>query len=112
MGTRNHIVQFISIITCAIWIVTLAVIIDPEPPGFHTELYAQTAMIAESDSDLENNDKTRSDVETVALLPSDGSLGTDPAADPPPFRRFLRNKGIAPVPTGGNARFATTILRP
>jgi len=103
VGTRNHVVQFISIITCAVWIVSLAVIIDPEPAGFHTELDARTTVFAESDSDIENYDETRSDVETVAVLPSDGSPGTDPAADPP--------QGIAPVPTGGNAWFATTILR-
>ena len=69
-------------------------------------------MIAETDSDIETYVKTRSDVETVAVLPSDGSPGTDPAADPPPSSRFLRRKGIAPGPTGGNARFATTVLRP
>ena len=110
MGTRNHIVQFISIITCAIWIVTLAVIIDPEPAGFHTDPDTQTTMIA--DSDIEIYNETPSDSETVAVLPSDGSFGTDPATYPPPSRRFPRRKGIAPVPTGVNAQFATTVLRP
>ena len=112
VGTRNHVVQFISIITCAVWIVSLAVIIDPEPAGFHTGLDARTTVFAESDSGIENYDKAWSDVETVAVLPSDGSPGTDPAADPPPSSRFLRRKGIAPGPTGGNARFATTVLHP
>lgn len=111
MGTRNHIVQFISIVTCAIWVVSLAVIVDPEPAGFHTELDTQTTLIAGSVSDIENYEETSSDTETVASLASDGSFGTDSAVDPPSSLRSLRRKGIVPLPTGVSGRIVRTILR-
>jgi len=110
MGTKDHIVQLISILTCAVWLVPLAVIVDPEPAGFHTELDTQTTMIA--DSDIENFNETASDFETVISLPSYGFFGTEPATDPLPPRRSLRRTGVVPLPSAESTRIATTVLRP
>ena len=112
MGTKDHIVQVISILTCAIWLVSLAVIVDPEPAGFHTELDTQTTMIADSDSDFENFNDTASDFETVVSLPSYGFFGTEPATDPLPSRPSLRRTGVAPLPSAVSIRIAKIVLRP
>jgi hypothetical protein len=92
--------------------VSLAVIIDPEPAGFHTELDTQTTMIVWSASDFENYNETPSAAETVVCLPSDGAFGTDPAADPLPSHRNLRRTGGLPLPSPVPTQIATTVLRP
>ena len=116
MGTRNRIVQVVSLLTCAVWLVSLAVIVDPEPAGLHTDPDNEATTLAESDA--EDNIGTgsppepASGSETVAGFPSGGSFATDPATDPPPSRLSLLRKGVVPLRPAVSAQIATTVLRP
>jgi hypothetical protein len=116
VGTRNRIVQVTSLLTCAIWIASLAVIIDPEPAGFRTDPYNEATTLA--DSDVEDDIRTgsasesASGSETIAVLLSDGSFATSPATDPPSSRLSLRFRGVVPLPSAISTQIATTVLRP
>ena len=116
MGTRNHIVQVISILTCAIWLVPLALIIEPEPVGFHTDTDSEATNFAETDIEENIGFASGSDLtdvsETVAGLPSNGFFVPDSAGDPPPSRRSFRRTRVAPFPSAVITRIATTVLRP
>lgn len=116
MRTRNQILQNISILMCAFWVVFCTDFTDIDAKGFHDTLQHQAAV--EETPDVEEHIETASlsastgDSEGFAGFPSDGASGTDPSTDPLLSRRPPPRAGLVHFPSAVRSQIATTVLRP